>query len=100
MIDICLRAADEAALAAACPFLRGLDDEGAPCWLTAGNGWALDLIGPVALSPGQYDEDGNEVTPPVIDSRYHANLRCSAAVADLVPEDLIVTPDHPVRVWA
>lgn len=35
----------------------------------------LDLIGPVVLVPGEYDEEFNEITPPVIDDAYHVNLR-------------------------
>ena len=99
MIDLCLRAPDEAALADACPFLRGEDADGAPCWQTAGAGYALDVIGAVTLVWGTVDEDGNEITPPVIDGRYHANLRCSDAIAALVPAAMIATPDAPVRVW-
>lgn len=70
MADLCLRAGNAGALASACPFLRG------------------------------EDEEGNEITPPVIDERFHANLRCTEEVAELVPNTVIVAPSNPVRVWA
>lgn len=103
MIDLYLRAADEAELIAALPFARGEDEEGNPLWLAAGDGWALDLIGPLVIDAGSYGEDGEEIEPPVIDGRYHANLRTtSAELAASVPEGVIVTPEPgtPVRVWA
>jgi len=31
-------------------------------------------MGPHVLVPGVYDEDGNEVTAPVLDNRYHVNF--------------------------
>lgn len=31
-------------------------------------------IGPLVRTPATYDRDGNEVTPAVVDSRYHANI--------------------------
>lgn len=95
MIDLCLRANDADALASACPFLR--DEDG---WITSGDGWALDPIGPIVTTPGTYDEDGNEIIPPVIDQRFHANLRCSEDISELVPETVLVFPTKPVRVWA
>lgn len=95
MIDLFIRASDAEALATACPFLRGEDG-----WITSGDGWALDPIGPIVTTPGNYDEDGNEVTSPVIDSRFHANLRCSEGIAELVPETVLVFPTKPARVWA
>lgn len=35
-------------------------------------------IGPLTLTPGTYDGEGNELTPPVVDQRYHANFVLSA----------------------
>lgn len=97
MIDIYLRAATEADLITACPFLRGPDD----IWITGTADYALSIIGPVVTTPGEYDDEGEEITPPVIDARFHANLRCSEAIAALVPPEVIVNPDpdNPVRVW-
>lgn len=95
MIDIHLRADTEADLAAAVPFAH--DDEHG--WLTSGDGYALDLIGPLVTQQGTYDDDGNEISPPEVDARFHANLRCSENVAAIVPSSVVVTPDQPKRVW-
>ena len=102
MIDLYLRAGNAGALASACPFLRGEDEDGNRFWITSGEGWALDVIGPVVLEPGAYDDEGAELTPPVIDTRFHANLRCTEEVAAMVPETVTISPepDSPVRVWA
>lgn len=91
MIDLYLRAGNAGALATACPFLRGEDE-----WITSGDGFALDVIGSVIAENGTYDE----VTPPVIDNRFHANLRCTEEIAALIPESIRVYPTNPVRVWA
>lgn len=37
-------------------------------------GVTIAEIGQLVLTPGTYDEDGNEVTAPVLDKRYHANF--------------------------
>lgn len=100
MIDLHLRAGNAGALTSACPFLRGEDENGERYWITSGDGFALDVIGSVIVENGTYDQDGNEVTPPVIDNRFHANLRCTEAVAELVPETVLVWPESPRRVWA
>ena len=37
-------------------------------------GVTITEIGPLVLTPGTYAEDGTEITPPVMDSRYHVNF--------------------------
>jgi len=37
-------------------------------------GVTITEIGPLVLTPGTYAEDGTEITPPVMDNRYHANF--------------------------
>ena len=54
-----------------------LDDEGNPTGetkivTTSGN--TVTRLGPHVLVPGTYDEEGNELTPPVLDNRYHVNF--------------------------
>lgn len=39
------------------------------------SGVHLDHLGPVMLTPGTYDADGNELTAPVFDKRHHVNMR-------------------------
>ena len=36
-------------------------------------GTTITELGPLVLTPGTYDEEGNELTPPVMDNRYHVN---------------------------
>ena len=99
MTDLYLRAADEAALKTALPWL--LDAEGN--WLTASHRWAFDPVGPIATSPATTDEQGTLLTAPVFDSRFHANLRLlDETLAGDVPAEMIVAPEPatPTRVWA
>ena len=37
-------------------------------------GVTITEMGPHVLTPGTYDENGNELTPPVLDTRYHVNF--------------------------
>ena len=100
MIDIYLRAGNAGALASACPFLRGEDENGERIWLISGAGFSLDIIGPVVIAPAEYDAEGTELAPPVLDERFHVNLRCTPEIAALVPDHFKVTPSTPFRVWA
>ncbi len=96
MIDLFLRADSESALAAALPFLR--DSEG---WISAGHEHALDVIGPVVVTPAAVDGEGNVAADAVLDGRCHANLRCSQMIADQVPAEVVIAaPATPARVWA
>ncbi|KAA0573327.1 hypothetical protein FZ983_30400 [Azospirillum sp. B21] len=71
-----LRADTEAALIEALPMLRATDEDGAPCWMTAGPLCDLDPIGPLALTAPVVDPETGEVTEPaVVDERFHANIR-------------------------
>jgi len=96
MIDLYLRTDTAEALASFLPWLKNEEGE----WILAGDGFAFDPIGAVVTVPGEYDEEGNEITPPVIDNRFHANLRCTEAVVAKVPESIRVYPATPFRVWA
>ncbi|KAA0572264.1 hypothetical protein FZ983_32350 [Azospirillum sp. B21] len=91
-----LRADDEAALIEALPMLRGADEAGAPCWLTAGPVCDLDPIGPLALTAPVTDPETGEVTEPaVVDERWHANLRGPRIGADPVEWEAIVAAAEP-----
>ena len=37
-------------------------------------GVTIARLGPHVLAPGTYDGEGAEITPPVMDSRFHANF--------------------------
>lgn len=93
-MDIYLRAETEADMHAALAFMR--DDDG---WIDSPL-YSIDVIGPVVMAPAEIDVDGNEVTPAVIDNRFHLNLRCEPSVADQIPDDIKCTQAAPMRVWA
>lgn len=95
LVDVFLRTDTSEALATTCPFL--VDEEGR--WMISGDGFAFDPIGPVEIEPGVYDDKGGVITPPVVDTRFHANLRCTPEIAVQVPEHIKVFPDNPIRVW-
>lgn len=42
--------------------------------LIAAPGTTLTELGPITLVAGTYDEEGNELTPPVVDTRWHVNF--------------------------
>ena len=91
-----LRADDEAALIEALPMLRGADEDGAPCWLTAGPVCDVDVIGPLALTAPVVDPDSGEVTEPaVVDERFHANVRGPRLGADPAEWAAIVAASEP-----
>ena len=46
---------------------------------SAGN--TVTRLGPHIVTPGTYDDEGNVITPPVIDNRYHVNFWLGASVA-------------------
>lgn len=95
MIDICLKAENDLELILACPFLKR-DGE----WVTSADDFSLDLIGPIVTRQAEFDEEGNETTPPQIDNGFHANLRCTEEIAGTIPERVIIHPKNPYRVWA
>lgn len=99
MVDLYLRAGNAGALAKACPFLRGDGPDG-PIWLTNGQGFALDVIGPVVTKEASFDAKGKLLTAAVTDNRFHANLRCTEEIAALVPASVRTNPTSPKRVWA
>lgn len=95
MIDLHLRADDENTLIRALPFLRERDG-----WLQAGRGFALDMIGHVVIKRPVTDRGGAIVRAAEIDTRFHANLRCTEEVAALVPRAVVIAaPATPYRVW-
>jgi len=98
MIDYYLRANTEAAMKnsflAAGIEVTGLDGE-----VVDFNGIRLDIgwLGPVSR-PDLADPEG----PPIVDSRYHANLRVSGELPPEVLAELPILepgPSNPMRVW-
>ena len=65
-------------------------------YITASHNHALDVIGTISRG-GEWDEDGNVITPPEVLEGWHVNYRGE------VPDGwlpYVVTPETPVRVWA
>lgn len=94
-MDLYLRAGNAGALAVACPFLRHEGD-----WVSSGDGFVVDVIGPLELEPPRYTKFGVQTHAAVVDTGFHVNLRCSEAVAELVPDTVRVYPLTPRRAWA
>ncbi len=68
-----IRATDEATFDAKAQEV-GLLVAGPGGTLRPGFGVTLARLGPHVLTPGTYDDAGNEITPPVMDARFHANF--------------------------
>ncbi len=95
MIDLFLRFDDEAAAIAALPWLR----DGA-LWRVAGPGFAFDPIGTL-WSPGAWDDEtARYAVAPAPKDGWHANLRCTPALAVRVPATARIQPTTPDRVFA
>jgi hypothetical protein len=94
MADIHLRADTEAKLKKALPWAVE-DGE----WLVSGEGYVLDLIGPIMTVEPVMDGE-TLVTPAQWDTKFHANLRTWGGFEPSIPSANIVTPAHPKRVFA
>lgn len=99
MIDYYLRAATKIAVQNAF-FAAGIKVDGIDGEVTQFDGTRIDIgwIGPVSrLDPN--DPEG----PPIVDSRYHANMRVSGELPPEVLAELPILdppPTVPMRVWA
>ena len=54
--------------------LLGLDEDGELQWRTASHKHAFFPNGARTITSGTYDDEGNELTAPVMDNRFHAIL--------------------------
>lgn len=100
MIDLYLRAGNAGAMASACPFLREEGPDGDRQWITRTPDMILEVIGPIELSPAVYNGMGVQTHVAQIDLRFHINIRCTEAFAELVPESMRCYPATPRRQWA
>ena len=76
--------------------LIATDEDGAQQFITASHTHALDVLGPISRG-GEWDEEGNVITPPELLPGWHVNYRGE------VPDEWLqyaVEPQNPVRVWA
>jgi len=72
------------------------DESGKEVIIAATHTWAIDVIGPISRG-GEWDEDGNVITPPEVLEGWHVNY-CGE-----VPDEWLqyaVWPQSPARVWA
>lgn len=97
MIDLYLRTVSEQELIDGLSFAHNNDG-----WILSSHDYALDIIGDLYNDDAIFDEDGNITTPATKKTGFHANLRCTQAIADLVSENIQVIPP-PIsirRIWA
>ena len=69
----CYRFPDRSTFLGLCDTLNWLSEEGDLIAYTSNR--AVDEVGPVETTPGTYDEEGNQLTAPVLDMSHHVNLR-------------------------
>lgn len=60
----------------------GYEDE-----IKASAGANITEIGPVVLTPAVLDDEGNEITPAVMDNRFHLNMRISEPLLSKADEN-------------
>ena len=82
-------------------YLRGagltyLDKDDTEHFFTASHHHALDVIGTITRG-GEWDDEGNEITPPTVLDGWHVNYLGSLPEGW---EQFAVEPQQPVRVWA
>ena len=59
--------------------------------------WAIDVVGTI-YDPGTYDEEGNELTPPVPHEGWHVNAKWNGAVP-LTFSSRAIYPATPHRIF-
>ncbi|WP_396190323.1 hypothetical protein, partial [Flavobacterium sp.] len=64
---------------------KGLTAEGQP------TGCYIDEIGPIVTTPAVIGEDGEIVTPAVMDDRHHVNVRIVHLPYTVAPDETVVT---------
>lgn len=63
-------------------------------------GCFIDVVGPIVATPGEYDEDGNEIAPPVFADGWHVNVATKGELPVELQGFEIEAPTTPARVWA
>ena len=72
-------------------------EEEVESWSYYTQDWAVDVIG-IIYDPGTYDEEGNELTPPVPRDGYHVNCKWNGAVP-LTFSTRAIYPVTPHRIF-
>ena len=114
MVDAVVRATDEATFEAAArwaelryeltetvtdPETGETTTEGTGVWATS-KGVNISPLGPVVITPGTYDADGNQLTAPVLDTRYHVNIRIADPAVSRVDEHGIPKWEKWALAWS
>lgn len=73
-----------------------MDEDGIVRLITASHSHCLDVIGAIQRG-GEWDEEGNVITPPEVLDGWHLNYRGELPDGW---EKYAVYPANPVRVWA
>lgn len=63
-------------------------------------GCFMDAVGRIVTTPGEYDEDGNEIAPPVFADGWHVNVANKGELPEALKRFQIEAPATPARVWA
>jgi len=85
MLDYSVRADDQAtfdAVALSVGMLEEVELDDGGTVLRPAKGINISRIGPVTLTPATYDDEGEVVTPAVVDDRYHVDVRLSPAATE------------------
>ena len=96
---LCYRFSDQSAFlaAAAAEGFTYLDEDDNVQLQAYSSSHAIDVGIPIITTPGTYDEEGIELTPPVYDSGYHVNLIGTHPASW---DAYVVTPETPSRIFA
>ena len=60
----------------------------------------IDHLGPVVITRGTYDEDGTELTAPVMDNRHHVNIRLTDPALSRVDEYGVLKWEKWAMAWS
>ena len=72
----------------------GIDEEGNPT-----HSHSIVRLGNLVLQEGTYDEDGNEVTPPVMSDTYHVDVLWDGEPSEDWDNQLVWCPPMGVHVF-
>lgn len=80
-------------------FLASVDEESGKLVMLPGI--SISEIGPVTKVQGTYDEEGNELTPPVIVDGHHVNFRVGAELSYILTQGLPQSDEegNPLTIW-
>jgi len=97
LITLSLRTTNEQDMIDALPFARGVDEDGTAMWKISSHEYNLNIIGD--LYGDATVLDGVVTVEPVKLFGYHANIKCTQEIADLILESITVSPNNPKIVW-